>query len=946
MGSEEISDPGSTPNYSGAVTPNAPAANLIRDSKIAIWTGAQTRGETGVAAAYGCVAFAVFEIPAVPDFSSERFHDLSKLDRLQRLKQVGARQDQFLASLQPLWPYGAVSLRYICHRTLQGEARIRVFLIGRSYGETEADALNGISRFRDLLRRSFPEEYPLIDLQHQDDALIRYVLFACLDNTQSLSEIVKPEQVIPSWHDPELCGFSFYYVPVPFASIDNEMVEFCRALIRDGQDRTVIVDLCLTPTAPLTVVERAELETWMKVCERWGREQRTQIGGGLFSAPSSVEIGSDRNAGEVAKTYADLIKRYGYPNAHLFLYGLRVLWTEREPPAGIASALSAFALAPSSNQQLIAITPEHAAFQKALNAVRFCYVTPAVCNQSLWSHPEAPETLRRLHRIVDVKEAAGFFRLPIPGRDGCPGIPLDAGSVRPTGVMVDRHSVTIGQFIEGRSVTREAASFAINDLAKHSLIVGTPGSGKTTLCFSLLEQLWTVYEIPFIVLEPAKSEYRALLGLPGLRECLLVFTVGNERVSPFRFNPFEVLDGVSVAEHISALNACFCGAFSLWDPLPSILDEALREIYADRGWSEYGIGGDDPTLCAPTLQDLYRKALGLAERKSYRGEVAGNIRGALETRLGSLIRGPKGRCFNTARSVPARVFISRPVILELEGLNDEEKALMMMFVLNAVREYARATRKSGAPLSHVLLVEEAHNVIGRGEGAGAGEHRANPKGVAIRFFTRMLAEMRALGEGLVVADQLPTAIAPEAVKNTNIKVMHRLVSADDRQELGQAMLLDSGQFQLAATLPPGQSLVFMEGWPRSRLVAERNLKERAEIAVPPDDSIITGRMAEFRSRDEMRDVYLPYTACRAYCSVCKPQIREQSERMMTHRLPDLERALLEEQPLGASWLGTAFTCWAKDVPWPPENKLQWACAFIHFREEVANRRAAMSRHDR
>src|SRR5207253_3910299 len=134
--------------------------------------------------------------------------------------------------------------------------------------------------------------------------------------------------------------------------------------------------------------------------------------------------------------------------------------------------------------------------------------------------------------------------------------------------------------------------------------------------------------------------------------------------------------------------------------------------------------------------------------------------------------------------------MNRPIVLGLDALNDDEKALSMMFILMLVREYAKANarqrRLSGRALSHVVLVEEAHNVIGRGEGHTGGGDRANPKEVAIRFFTRMLAEMRALGEGIIVADQLPTAIAPEAITSTNIKVMHRLVAAADREELVQA----------------------------------------------------------------------------------------------------------------------------------------------------------------
>ena len=67
--------------------------------------------------------------------------------------------------------------------------------------------------------------------------------------------------------------------------------------------------------------------------------------------------------------------------------------------------------------------------------------------------------------------------------------------------------------------------------------------------------------------------------------------------------------------------------------------------------------------------------------------------------------------------------MTRPIVLELDSLNDDEKALLMMFILTTVYEYAKATRKSGSPLKHVLVVEEAHNLIGRG-GRQSNEYRA------------------------------------------------------------------------------------------------------------------------------------------------------------------------------------------------------------------------------
>ncbi|MCW3052572.1 MAG: hypothetical protein JWN14_1742, partial [Chthonomonadales bacterium] len=546
-----------------------------------------------------------------------------------------------------------------------------------------------------------------------------------------------------------------------------------------------------------------------------------------------------------------------------------------------------------------------------------------------------PETLRRIHRMADLREITGFFRLPIPGRDGCPGIALDSGLSTSSGnVGALPSGVVIGRFIEGTRVTQDEAAFLPNDLAKHGLIVGTPGSGKTSLTFSLLTQLWERHHLPFLVLEPAKTEYRALAMLPCFRENLLVFTVGNERTAPFRFNPFEIQEGVSVAEHISSLNTCFAGAFNLFDPLPMLLDQAIRTCYAERGWSEYEVGGETPGLEPPTMADLYRTALQMAEQSSYKGETMGNIRGALETRLGALLRGPKGRCFNTRRSVPMATLLANPVVLELEALNDEEKALLMLFLLTALRAYARANRKSGGGLQHIVMVEEAHNLIGRGEGQNGG-HTANPKEIAVRFFVRMLAEMRALGEGILIADQLPTAIAPEAIKSTNLKVMHRIVAAEDRQELGQAMAFDGGQFQQAALLPPGHSLVFQEGWAQSRLVQEPDFKSLyPETAIPPDDREVKARMDPVLGGASLQPVYLPYRECSALCTLCTPRVREQTERWIERKRPQVAQERQRRPTVDPARI--ALEEILGDFDAPPEEALRWHCLRVHFQAEISS----------
>ena len=111
---------------------------------------------------------------------------------------------------------------------------------------------------------------------------------------------------------------------------------------------------------------------------------------------------------------------------------------------------------------------------------------------------------------------------------------------------------------------------------------------------------------------------------------------------------------------------------------------------------------------------------------------------------------------------------------------------------------------------HVIFIEEAHNLIGPdAEEATGGE--ANPKQAATAFIVKMLAEVRALKEGIVIADQLPTVMAPEILKNTGLKIGLRITSGDDRGLLGSTMAANGIQLEEMATFTVGRALISYEG---------------------------------------------------------------------------------------------------------------------------------------
>ena len=113
------------------------------------------------------------------------------------------------------------------------------------------------------------------------------------------------------------------------------------------------------------------------------------------------------------------------------------------------------------------------------------------------------------------------------------------------------------------------------------LVVGTPGSGKTTFSVSLLDRLWKDHNIPFLVIEPAKNEYRALVqSIPELQ----VFTPGKNFISPFVFNPFVPPKNVKLETYKSTLKTAFAAGVSMSTPLDKIFEESINNCYSDFRW--------------------------------------------------------------------------------------------------------------------------------------------------------------------------------------------------------------------------------------------------------------------------------------------------------------------------------------------------------------------------
>jgi hypothetical protein len=497
---------------------------------------------------------------------------------------------------------------------------------------------------------------------------------------------------------------------------------------------------------------------------------------------------------------------------------------------------------------------------------------------------ESCAALARLPYLVDVQEASCAFRMPaLPRRDEV-GLRVHSGAF----VTLAQHNVR-PPFIEiGQREDGTPHRVHVPDLTRHVLIVGTTGSGKTTTCLHILAEL-ARHNVPFLVIEPVNAEhddYRALLRLPHLRDKLQVFTLGDEETAPFRLNPFEIQRGVTVNEHISALLTAFKAAIPMWEPLPRLFLKALNRTYYRAGWTAFRKPtGSEHDPLFPTMHDFYNQLSHVVDDEiEHEGEVKGNIRGASKLRIEALLEGGCGRILSARKSLPIDTWMERPTVVELRHIgDDEDKALMMAFMLMMVNEYLDKGRARGSKgqLQHVILIEEAHRLLENVSSETSAE-QANTKGQAAQAFARALAENRKYGEGIIIAEQLPTKLVPDVIGNTALKVMQRLTSADDRDVMGKAMKFDEFQQEHVVMLETGEAAVYGLNTQEPVLMRATNfwqLWESQGVGVesqPVTDEELAQLMQPYQQR--FAELYVPYAGCELCPARCR--VRDHGEGLL------------------------------------------------------------------
>src|SRR5580698_6195567 len=420
----------------------------------------------------------------------------------------------------------------------------------------------------------------------------------------------------------------------------------------------------------------------------------------------------------------------------------------------------------------------------------------------------------------------GLPRLEVPGVRV-----LDAGHFDVTSEVDDRQSVRLGEILDVQD--RQVGTFGVPlaTLNRHALVTGATGSGKSQTVRHLLEQL-TGAGIGWLAIEPVKSEYAAMAARLGPAGQVTIINPADPESVPLSVNPLAPDPGYPVQAHIDMVRALFLAAFDAREPFPQIMSQALQRVYESCGWDPVSGAGQPGALvppAVPTLAQLQASAIEVIADVGYGPELTADVRGFVDVRLRSLRTGSAGRFFEGGHPADIGELLRRNALLAIEDVaNDEDKAFLIGTLIIRIVEHlrlrARAQPQADAErLRHVMVIEEAHRLL-RADREGASAH-------AVELFAGLLAEIRAYGEGLVIAEQIPAKLVPDVVKNTALKVLHRLPAADDREVVGAAMNLDEAQSRQVVSLRPGVAAVFADGMDRPVRI-KVPLGEPRERAVP------------------------------------------------------------------------------------------------------------------
>lgn len=423
---------------------------------------------------------------------------------------------------------------------------------------------------------------------------------------------------------------------------------------------------------------------------------------------------------------------------------------------------------------------------------------------------------------VSTTEIAKIVSLP---KHSLPGIPViecaEFGrTVSSYNYSEKSRTITLGNIYNMHAEEKLPVELDIDSLSSHVFITGSTGSGKSNTVYQLLDSL-KQNEVKFLVVEPAKGEYKNVFGQDETDELhcnVHVYGTNSDISSLIRINPFSFPNGnedpsknIHILEHLDRLIEIFNVCWPMYAAMPAVLKEAVEKSYEDCGWNLTESTNEYGKDFYPTFADVTRNIRTIIDSSEYDKDNKGAYKGSLITRLKSLTNGINGLIFTTDE-ISSKDLFDENVIVDLSRVGSSEtKSLIMGVLVLKLQEYRMTSGVMNSNLHHVTVLEEAHNLLKRTSTEQSSES-GNLIGKSVEMLTNSIAEMRTYGEGFIIADQAPALLDMAVIRNTNTKIIMRLPDKDDRELVGKAANLNDDQIIELAKLPRGVAAVYQNEW--------------------------------------------------------------------------------------------------------------------------------------
>lgn len=429
---------------------------------------------------------------------------------------------------------------------------------------------------------------------------------------------------------------------------------------------------------------------------------------------------------------------------------------------------------------------------------------------------EFPEMISQVlpGTLVSAKDMPRYFMLP---RHSLTGITVEehARFARDPHRKSGIDTIRIGNlFHMGQEDKTVPIELDIQSLALHTSIAGTTGMGKSTAVFNLLNAL-RAKGMKFMVVEPVKGEYKNVFGNDA---DVHVYGTNEEYTPLLRINPFRFPKGIHVLEHMDGLMEILTVCWPLYAAMPAVLKEAVERAYEAAGWDLKRSRNRYGEAIFPTFRDVMEETYRVLEDSQYSNENKGNYIGSLCMRLKKLTTGIEGMIF-TCDDISDEALFDENVIVDISRIRaNDTKSLIMGLLVFKLQEYRQCSADGfNRALRHVTVLEEAHQLMRRESVQPTGEGSAIA-GKSVEMISNAIAEMRAYGEGFIVADQAPAKLDESVIRNTNTKIVMCLPDSEDRILTGQAMALSEEQIHELSGLSRGVAAVYQNDWPEAILV--------------------------------------------------------------------------------------------------------------------------------